>query len=210
MAASLEWLKINFMLIIYSHNSTNPENLAKIGPADLALLVWSKSSKNKQNKPPRGFALCWLDFDTPLSSIATLPQSPLPSRPHSWLPSTNHPYSTLAFLHFLSSRFSSSLFPPSPPPHFSPLSSLLLYIYAYNMPIVLHYIQLYGICYPRRRLWRNVRPTSQRRAVSPAARFFARRHIFLSTVSFSNLYRPRSRFAWSKRGSHYDVTAAMW
>ena len=57
------------------------------------------------------------------------------------------------------------------------------------------------ICYPRRRLRRNVRPTSQRRAVSPAAvfcspdcrwrrrlsRFFARRHIFSSTFSFSDI-----------------------
>jgi len=39
------------------------------------------------HKPP----LCRLDFDTlaPISSIATLPQSLLPSRPHSWLPPTN-------------------------------------------------------------------------------------------------------------------------
>jgi len=36
-------------------------------------------------------SLCRLDFDTlaPISSIATLPQSLLPSRPHSWLPPTN-------------------------------------------------------------------------------------------------------------------------
>jgi len=32
----------------------------------------------------------------PLSSITTLSQSPLPSRPQSWLPSTNPPYFTLA------------------------------------------------------------------------------------------------------------------
>ena len=37
------------------------------------------------------------------------------------------------------------------------------------MPIQLHYIQLYRLCYPLRRLCRNVRPTSQRRAVSRAA-----------------------------------------
>jgi len=58
---------------------------------------------------------------------------------------------------------------------------------------MLQYIQLHRLCYPRQRLWHNVRPTSQRRAVSPAAlfsatpdcrwrrrlsRFFARRHIF--------------------------------
>ena len=45
-------------------------------------------------KPPWHFAPRWLDFDTPLISIATLPQS-LPPRPHSWLPSTNPPYFTL-------------------------------------------------------------------------------------------------------------------
>jgi len=39
------------------------------------------------------------------------------------------------------------------------------------MPILLHCIQLYRLCYPRRRLWRNVRPTSQHRAVSPAVVF---------------------------------------
>ena len=68
-------------------------------------------------KPPRRFAPCRLDFDTLLSSIATLPQSPLPSRPHSWLPSTNPPYFTLASLHFLSSPYFLPLpfFPPSPP-----------------------------------------------------------------------------------------------
>ena len=42
---------------------------------------------------------------TPLSSIATL----LPSRPHSWLPSTDPPYFTLASLLFL--------FPPFSPPY---------------------------------------------------------------------------------------------
>jgi len=42
---------------------------------------------------------------TPLSSIATL----LPSRPHSWLPSTDPPYFTLASLLFLSSPFFSPL-----------------------------------------------------------------------------------------------------
>ena len=30
----------------------------------------------RSHAPPRRFALCRLDFDTPLSSIATLPQSP--------------------------------------------------------------------------------------------------------------------------------------
>jgi len=51
------------------------------------------------NLRPRRFAPCRLDFDTTLSSIATRPQSPLPSRPHSWLPSTIPPYFTLASPH---------------------------------------------------------------------------------------------------------------
>jgi len=47
------------------------------------------------------FAPCQLDFDTSLSLITTVSQSPLPSRPHSWLPPTNPPYFSLASLHFL-------------------------------------------------------------------------------------------------------------
>ena len=43
-------------------------------------------------------------------------------------------------------------------------------IYAYNRPVQLHYIQLYN---KATSLWHNVRPTSQRRAVSPAALFSA-------------------------------------
>ena len=75
-----------------------------------------------------------LDFDvyTPLSSITTLvPQSPLHSRPIRGY----HP--SLLYLGFL------TLPPPPlpPPPSFPPLSQLLLH--AYNMPIRLHYIQLY-------------------------------------------------------------------
>ena len=78
----------------------------------------------KLHKPLPRFAPCRLDFDSPLSSITTLPQSPLPSRPHSWLPSTNPPYFTLASVHFLSSplflpSFRASTFLP-------PLSPLLL------------------------------------------------------------------------------------
>jgi len=78
-----------------------------------------------------------LDFDTPLSSIATLPQSPLPSRPHSWLTSTNPLYFTLATLHFLFSPLFLS-------PFFFPLRrfsspSLPNPIYAYNMPLQLLY-----------------------------------------------------------------------
>ena len=42
----------------------------------------------REDTPPCRFAPCRLDVDTPLSSIITLiPQSPLPSRRHSWLPS---------------------------------------------------------------------------------------------------------------------------
>jgi len=69
------------------------------------------------HKPPR------LDFDTMLSSIATLSQSPLPSCPHSWLPCTNPFYFTLASLRFLSLPvFSPPLFYPSAPPSSFPLS----------------------------------------------------------------------------------------
>jgi len=47
----------------------------------------------KSYKPPRRLAPCRLDFDTSLSSITTLIlQSPLHSRPHSRLPSTNPPW----------------------------------------------------------------------------------------------------------------------
>ena len=72
-----------------------------------------------------------LDFDTPLSSIATLPQSPLPSRPHSWLTSTNPPHFTLATLHFLFSPLFLSLPFSSLSAAFLPLLSPILY-----MPII--------------------------------------------------------------------------
>ena len=99
-----------------------------------------------------------LDSDTPLSSITTLiPRPPLASRPHSWLPSTNPPYFTLASLHFLSPLlfFSPSLFSPSPP----------------HLPFPFSLFSVAPDCRWRRRL----------------SRFFARRHIFSSTFSFSNL-----------------------
>jgi len=108
----------------------------------------------------------------------------------------------LPYTCFLPPFFSPSFFPLSP--HLS--SSLPTpSVYAYKMPIellyrpVLHYsyIQLYSLyrlCYPRRRLRFNVRPTSQRRDVGPAAlfsvdpdccwrrlsRYFARRHFFIN------------------------------
>jgi len=94
------------------------------------------------HKLPPCFALCRLNFDIPLSSVATLPQSLLPSRPHSWLPSTN-----LLTLPWLSYTFSP---PPSfSPPPFSlltartflpPLSPLLLY-----MPIIYPYSCYIGL-----------------------------------------------------------------
>jgi len=81
-------------------------------------------------KPPRRFAPCRLDFDTQLSSIATLPLS-LPFRHHSWLPSIQI-FLTLPWLpivpytSFLPPSSPSPFFPPSPPsssffltPHFS-------------------------------------------------------------------------------------------
>ena len=66
----------------------------------------------------------WLDFHTPLSSITILiPLSPLPSSPHSWLPSTNPPYFTSASWHFISSPLPlllpSSLHLPPPLTHSS-------------------------------------------------------------------------------------------
>ena len=85
---------------------------------------------------------CRLDFDTPLSSIATLPQSPLPSRPHSWLSSTNSSYFTLASVHFLSSPyFSPTLFSLHlTPTFFFSSPPLLLY-----MPITCPYMCYIGL-----------------------------------------------------------------
>ena len=63
-------------------------------------------------------APCLLDFDrpTPFFSItALIPQSPIPSRLHCWLPSTNPAYSTLPSLHFLPLFFFHSLFPWAAP-----------------------------------------------------------------------------------------------
>ena len=83
-----------------------------------------------QAATPRHFAPCRLDFDTPLSSIANLiPRSPLPSRPHSWLPPTNPSYFTLASLHFISSPLIlPSLFPSFAAPPSFPVSPLSSYI----------------------------------------------------------------------------------
>jgi len=63
------------------------------------------------HKPTRRFAPCRLDFDTPLSSTAALPQSPLPSRRHSWLLSTN-PLTCLGFLTLYSTIRVACLFLP--------------------------------------------------------------------------------------------------
>ena len=127
--------------------------------------------KFKVYKPPRRFAPCWLDFDRPLSSITIhIPQSQPPSCPHLWLPSL------LTSLWLPYTSFLPSLFPPSQPP-----PSFTLYptppIYDNNIPIQLHYIQLYRLCYLRQRLWCNVRATSQRRAVCLAALFPAARSL---------------------------------
>ena len=157
------------------------------------------------------FTLCRLDFDTQLSSITTLLQSLLPSRPNLWLPATNPPYFTLtklASLHFLSSpSCSPSLLPPSlPPPSFPPLSPLLYMAITcpYSWYIGLHCTTCTYTGRPGEPLTLskaasnhvNVRPTSQCRAVSPAAlvsaaaldccwrwrfsQFFARWHIHIS------------------------------
>ena len=103
----------------------------------LPLLLFPRNKISKDN-PPRRLAPCRLDFDTPLSSTTTLPQSPLPSRRHSWLPSTNRPYFTLASLHFLSPL--PFVFPHSPPPSLSPLFPLLLY-----MPTICPYTCYVGL-----------------------------------------------------------------
>jgi len=48
---------LNFRSIVYSHSSSNPENLAKIGPVDfeifgLTKIVWKKNQKQQQNSSP--------------------------------------------------------------------------------------------------------------------------------------------------------------
>jgi len=83
-------------------------------------------------KPPQHFVRASFNFDTPLSCIATLPQSPPASHPRSWPPSTNPPYFSLASF---PSLFLPSLFPSFPAP-FLPLCPVLTpFIYAYNMPV---------------------------------------------------------------------------
>jgi len=52
-ATSLEGRKTNLRLIIYSHSSTNPKNLEKIGPVDFEINGLKKSFKifkKKNNK----------------------------------------------------------------------------------------------------------------------------------------------------------------
>ena len=82
----------------------------------------------------------------PYSAITAPFQSPFVA--------TIPPYFILGSLHFLSS-----------PPHLPFPSLPVPPEYAYNMPILLHCIQQYRLCYSWRRLWRNVRPTSKSRAV---------------------------------------------
>jgi len=41
--------KTNFTLIIYSHGSTNPEKLAKIGPVDFEIIGLTEIVKTKQH-----------------------------------------------------------------------------------------------------------------------------------------------------------------
>ena len=61
-------------------------------------LAWMKKDGTQRSTYDGNSGACFRynifshDFDTSLSFVATLPQSPLPSRPHSWLPSTNPPY----------------------------------------------------------------------------------------------------------------------
>jgi len=97
-------------------------------------------------KPPRRFAPCRLDFDTQLSSIATLPLS-LPFRHHSWLPSIQI-FLTLPWLPIV--PYTSFLPPLSPSPFFppSPPSSSFFLTPHFYMPIIR----------PRRHLWRNHNP----------------------------------------------------
>jgi len=130
-------------------------------------------------------------------------------------------------------------FAPCPLDFHTPRSSITLptpSIYAYNYPIqllympVLHYsyIQLYSLyrlCYPRRCLWRNVRPTSQCQAVSSAAlfsaapnchwwrrhsRFFAWQHIFgqrnCSLIDDDDCALHDINTAWMPLWHHCDTT----
>jgi len=98
-------------------------------------------------RPLNGRCCCCCCFPRlPYSAITTPFQSPFVA--------TIPPYFILGSLHFLSS-----------PPHLPFPSLPVPPEYAYNMPILLHCIQQYRLCYPWRRLWRNVRPTSKSRAV---------------------------------------------
>ena len=43
--------KTNFRLIIYSRNSTNPANLAKIVPVDVEIISWSERNSYNKKQP---------------------------------------------------------------------------------------------------------------------------------------------------------------
>ena len=81
------------------------------------------------------YKLWRLEFDTPLSSTAAVPQSLLPSHPHSWLPSTN-PLTVAPYTSFNPScRFH---FPPS----LSPLPlALTLHLLPFLPPLSLFFLE---------------------------------------------------------------------
>ena len=164
----------------------------------------------------------WFWYNAFLHHFTT--QSPLPSRLHSWLPSlltlpwlpytsflpsffSPPPFSFLLCPHILSSSPYSSNIMPVICPYCCTISSYTGFVIhndAYDVMLGLHhnaemYISPAAVfCSP----WLPLTTTT--------ISIFARQHIFSSTVSFSNWRRRQSRFAWSKRAFHCDVTAAMW
>ena len=87
----------------------------------LPQLLLTRPTESPTNKPPRRFAPYRLDFDTPLTSIATLPQyrfHPVPIRGYHLQTLRTIGFLTLPFSRF----FSSSPFPYFPAPSSFPLS----------------------------------------------------------------------------------------